>query len=259
MERDILRQLLADRGAGRTVVLAKNLTSRRNFLLYPFEKEEQSPFSEAAREAALNDKSTSVTGPDGTWFLQVFNPPLRMILVGAVHISQPLARMAAMSGYEVTIIDPRRAFATAARFPGLTVTTDWPDEAMEKLKPNRRTAVVALTHDPKIDDPALLVTLKSEAFYIGALGSSKTHAKRRERMLAAGFDEATFKRIKGPVGLKIGARSPAEIAVAVLAEVIQTLHEVESGPTPQPQPRPGPLVAPPRDTVTLSPSQSESA
>jgi xanthine dehydrogenase accessory factor len=227
MEREILNRIVEDRAAGRSVVLAKNLTSGRNMLVYPFENAERSSLVDAAREAALNDKSGSVTAADGTWFLQVFNPALRMILVGAVHISQPLARMAMMAGYEVTVIDPRRAFATEARFPGLSVLTDWPDEAMEKLKPNRRTAVVALTHDPKIDDPALLVALKSEAFYIGALGSSKTHAKRKERMLAAGFTEATFQRIRGPVGLKIGARSPAEIAVAVLAEVIQALHETE--------------------------------
>ncbi len=232
MERDILRQLLADRANGRTVVLAKNLTSGKSSLVYPFEKTEKSSFVEAAREAAVADKSASLTAADGTWFLQVFNPPLRMILIGAVHISQPLARMAAMAGYAVTIVDPRRAFATEARFPGVEVTTDWPDEALEKLKPNRRTAIVALTHDPKIDDPALLVSLKSDAFYIGALGSSKTHAKRRDRMLAAGFSEATFQRIRGPVGLKIGARSPAEIAVSVLAEVIAALHATEKAKEP---------------------------
>lgn len=232
MERDILRQLLADRANGRTVVLAKNLALGTSSLIYPFEKAEKSPFAVAAREAAAADKSASVTAADGTWFLQVFNPPLRMILIGAVHISQPLARMAAMTGYAVTIIDPRRAFATEARFPGVEVTTDWPDEALEKLKPNRRTAIVALTHDPKIDDPALLVALKSDAFYVGALGSSKTHAKRRDRMLAAGFSEATFQRIRGPVGLKIGARSPAEIAVSVLAEVIAALHEAEKAKEP---------------------------
>ena len=232
MEREILNRIVEDRAAGRSVVLAKNLTSGSNVVLYPFQITEKSTLVEAAREAAASDESGSVTAADGTWFLQVFNPALRMILVGAVHISQPLTRMAAMAGYEVTVIDPRRAFATEARFPGLTVLTDWPDEAMEKLQPNRRTAVVALTHDPKIDDPALLVALKSDAFYIGALGSSKTHAKRKERMLAAGFSEATFNRIRGPVGRKIGARSPAEIAVSVLAEVIQALHAMEKAKEP---------------------------
>lgn len=232
MEREILNRIVEDRTAGRSVVLAKNLASGRNIVLYPFENTEKSAIVDAAREAAASDTSGSVAAADGTWFLQVFNPALRMILVGAVHISQPLTRMAAMAGYEVTVIDPRRAFATEARFPGLTVLTDWPDEAMEKLKPNRRTAVVALTHDPKIDDPALLVALKSDAFYIGALGSSKTHAKRKDRMLAAGFSEATFQRIRGPVGLKIGARSPAEIAVSVLAEVIQAQHATEKAKEP---------------------------
>jgi len=243
VDRSTLDQIVQDKAAGRPVVLAKNLASGHNVLVYPFEKTERSPLLEAAREAAVNDRSASVTAADGTWFLQVFNPPLRMILIGAVHISQPLARMAVMAGYAVTIVDPRRAFATEDRFPGLTVTTDWPDEAMTKLKPNRRTAVVALTHDPKLDDPALLVALKSDAFYIGALGSSKTHAKRKDRMLAAGFSEATFHRIRGPVGLKIGARSPAEIAVSVLAEVIAALHEQS-----------GSLVAP-RDASTLPESQ----
>ena len=228
MDREVLSRLLADRAAARTVVLAKNLKSGANKILYPFDPEEKSELAHAAREAALADKSTSVLDNLGsTWFLQVFNPPLRMILVGAVHISQPLARMAAMTGYDVAVIDPRRAFATEARFPGIQVFTDWPDEAMAKLAPNRRTAVVALTHDPKIDDPALVFALKSDAFYIGALGSAKTHAKRRERMLAAGFDDRTIGRIKGPVGLAIGARSPAEIAVAVLAEVVKTLHDAE--------------------------------
>jgi xanthine dehydrogenase accessory factor len=238
VDRDTLRQIVQDKASGRSAVLAKNLASGRNVLVYPFEKTEESSLVEAAREAALNDKSGSVTAADGTWFLQVFNPALRMILVGAVHISQPLARMAVMAGYDVIIIDPRRAFATAERFPGLSVTTDWPDEAMVKLRPNRRTAVVALTHDPKIDDPALLEALKSDAFYIGALGSAKIHAKRRDRMLAAGFDDATFQRIKGPVGLRIGARSPAEIAVSVLAEVIQALHASESAVAPSHQPPP---------------------
>ena len=228
MEREVLSRLLADRAAGRTVVLAKNLKSGANKLLYPFDKAEKSELLHAAREAALADKSTSMLdNAGGTWFLQVFNPGLRMILIGAVHISQPLARMAAMTGYAVTVIDPRRAFATEARFPGVTVTTEWPDEAMAKLAPNRRTAIVALTHDPKIDDPALVAALKSEAFYIGARGSKKTHAKRHDRMIANGFDEGTIGRIKGPVGLPIGARSPAEIAVAVLAEVVKTLHESE--------------------------------
>lgn len=232
MDQRTLGQLLKDRAQGRTVVLAKSLVSGASTIIYPFEKTERSLLAPVARKAALADKSTSVPGPDGTWFLQVFNPPLRLILIGAVHISQPLARMAALTGYAVTVIDPRRAFATEARFPGLTVLTDWPDEAMAALTPDRRTAVVALTHDPKIDDPALKVALKSDAFYIGALGSAKTHGKRMERLRAAGFDERALARIRGPVGLAIGARSPAEIAVSVLAEVTRTLHAAADAKVP---------------------------
>jgi len=160
--------------------------------------------------------------------LHVFNPPLRMILIGAVHISQPLARMAALAGYEVVVVDPRRAFASAARFPGVEVRIDWPDEALEDLAPNLRTAVVTLTHDPKLDDPALHVALRSDAFYIGSLGSKKTHRTRVERLTEAGFDEKTIGRILGPVGLSIGATSPAEIAVAILAQITDVLRHQEA-------------------------------
>jgi xanthine dehydrogenase accessory factor len=133
--------------------------------------------------------------------------------------------MASLAGYQMTVIDPRRAFATDSRFPDVAVTTEWPDEAMEALAPDRRTAVVALTHDPKIDDPGLDVALKSEAFYIAALGSRRTHAGRLERLKALGHDEATLARIYGPAGLDIGAISPAEIAIAVLAQMTQALRQ----------------------------------
>jgi xanthine dehydrogenase accessory factor len=152
-------------------------------------------------------------------FVQIHNPTPRLIIIGAVHISQALAPMAATAGYEVTVVDPRRAFATNERFPGITLDSAWPDEAMEQLKPDIRTAVVTLTHDPKLDDPALTAALRSPAFYIGALGSKKTHAARIGRLTRAGFGENDIARIHGPAGLDIGAKSPAEIAVSVLAQL----------------------------------------
>lgn len=182
----------------------------------------------AAVDTALRrDQSMTVDTSRGSTFLQVFNPPLRLAVIGAVHIAQALAPMAALAGYHVTVIDPRRAFATDDRFPEVAMTTDWPDEAMTALAPDRRTAVVALTHDPKLDDPALDVALRSEAFYIAALGSRRTHAGRLERLKAHGHDPATLARIHGPAGLDIGAVSPAEIAISVMAEMTKALRGVE--------------------------------
>jgi xanthine dehydrogenase accessory factor len=147
-------------------------------------------------------------------------PPLRLIVVGAVHVAEALAQMASLAGFAVTIVDPRRAWATEARFPGLALVTTWPDLAVQALAPDARTAVVTLTHDPKLDDPALVAALASPAFYIGCLGSQKTHAARVDRLAGKG-DVA---RLRGPVGLRIGARAPAEIAVSILAEIISTLR-----------------------------------
>jgi len=178
----------------------------------------------AARAAIRDDRSTIVEAADGRLFVEVFNPPLRLIVVGAVHAAQPLARMAAIAGYAVTIVDPRSAFATEERFPGVALTTDWPDEAMPRLEPDRRTAIVTLTHDPKIDDPALTAALKSEAFYVGALGSKRTHAGRCQRLKEAGFSDADIARIHGPVGLSIRALTPAEIAISILAQITQVLR-----------------------------------
>jgi len=176
------------------------------------------------RTALRDDRNTTLETAEGPVFVEVFNPPLRLIVVGAVHIGQPLARIAALAGYGVTVVDPRSAFATGERFPGVTLSTEWPDEILPRLKPDRRTAVVTLTHDPKIDDPALAAALKSQAFYIGALGSKKTHAARSHRLQKAGFSEAEIARIHGPVGLSIGALTPAEIAVSILAQMTATLR-----------------------------------
>jgi xanthine dehydrogenase accessory factor len=161
---------------------------------------------------------------DGKTFVAVHNPPLRLIVVGAVHIAQALVPMARIAGYDPAIIDPRDAFASSARFPGETILTDWPDEAVAKLGLDTRTAVVLLTHDPKLDDPALESALAAGVFYIGALGSTRTHAKRVARMTEAGFTEDQIARIHGPVGLDIGAADPSEIAVAILAQMTAVLR-----------------------------------
>jgi len=157
-------------------------------------------------------------------FVAIHNPPLRLLVVGAVHIAQALVPMARIAGYDPVLIDPRAAFGSAARFPGETILDDWPDEALAKLGLDARTALVLLTHDPKLDDPALEAALRSEVFYIGALGSTRTHAKRVARLTAEGFTEAEIARIHAPVGLDIGAASPAEIAVSVLAQMVRVLR-----------------------------------
>jgi xanthine dehydrogenase accessory factor len=208
------------------VVLATRLADGAQ-LLWP-EDALPEPLSAAAEEAAISDKARTIEAGAETWFLHPHCPPLRLLVVGAVHIAQALAPMAEAAGFAVTIIDPRRAFATADRFPGVGLRDDWPDEAMAELKPDSRTAVVTLTHDPKLDDPALDAALRSPAFYIGALGSTRTHAKRVARLKAAGHEEAAIARIHAPVGLDIGAVTAPEIAVSILAELVA----VRRGATP---------------------------
>lgn len=182
-----------------------------------------------AREALRHDSSRTVEHDGARYFIHSFNPPLRLVIVGAVHIAQPLARMAQLAGYDVTLVDPRGAFATAERFPGLTLIDDWPDDALEALGLDRRTAVVTLTHDPKLDDPALAVALRSDVFYIGALGSRRTHASRLSRLRELGFTDEQLGRIHGPIGLPLGGRAPAEIAIAILAQMTQVLHAAPEG------------------------------
>ncbi len=162
---------------------------------------------------------------DSGWFIAVHNPPLRMVVVGAVHIAQALLPIARACGYDPTLIDPRGAFGAEARFPGEVISDDWPDEAMAALHPDARTAVVTLTHDPKLDDPALLAALASPAFYIGCLGSTRTHAKRLDRLRSADITDAQIARLKAPVGLDIGAKSPAEIAVSIMAQITLALRK----------------------------------
>ena len=161
---------------------------------------------------------------DGRTFVAIHNPPLRMVVVGAVHIAQPLMQMARLTGYDATLVDPREAFGAAARFPGETIVNDWPDEALEAHGLDPRTCVVTLTHDPKLDDPAIMAALRSDVFYLGCLGSPRTHAKRAVRLTEAGFTEPDIAKIHAPVGLDIGARSPAEIAVSIMAQITQRLR-----------------------------------
>lgn len=233
MRRETLHAVLAAREAKRPAVLVSALDTGDQRLFHA-DDPDAAGLDPAVRAACLEalraDRSRTLPKEEGALFLQVFNPPLRMVVVGAVHVTQALAPMAALLGYEVTVVDPRRAFATDERFPGVAVESDWPDDALRRLSPDRRTAVVTLTHDPKLDDPALEAALAGDAFYIGSLGSRRTHAARLERLRARGFDEPTLARIHGPIGLAIGARSPAEIATAVTAEITATLRGAPSAP-----------------------------
>lgn len=223
MKAATLTQLQADRQAKRPVVLATWLEAAGERLVYPAASGGD-PLTLAAAEAARLDRSGVVELAEGKVFLHVFNPPLRLIVVGAVHIAQPLSRMAALAGYDVTVIDPRGKFASEDRFPGVSLSSDWPDDGLAALKPDARTAIVTLTHDPKLDDPALAMAVRSSAFYVGALGSRGTHGKRLQRLESEGLTAAELGRIKGPVGLDIGAKSPAEIAVSILAEITLALR-----------------------------------
>ena len=234
MQRKILEKLNLARQQKQTVVLITQLEKPEQYL-YSESRENcvgsvPAELEELAKQAARFDRSRMYETENGKIFFNVFNPPLRMFIVGAVHISQTLAPLAVMCGYDVTVIDPRQAFATNERFPDIKINTAWPDQALEELKPDSRTAVVTLTHDPKLDDPALVSALKSKAFYIGALGSKKTQAGRQKRLEEKGFSLEQQQRICGPVGLDIGAQSPAEIALSIMAQVTQ---QVRQGPAHQ--------------------------
>ncbi|MGH8606874.1 MAG: XdhC family protein [Gammaproteobacteria bacterium] len=176
------------------------------------------------RTLLAEDRSECFESVSGPIFIQVFNPPFRLILVGAVHIAQPLAQLADLAAYDTLVIDPRAAFAEIERFAGLSVDRRWPDEALSQVQGDPRTALVTLTHDPKLDDPALDWALRTPAFYIGALGSRKTHESRLQRLAGRGFSVADGARIHGPVGLSIGAVTPAEIAISIMAQITQTRH-----------------------------------
>jgi xanthine dehydrogenase accessory factor len=220
---DLLSQLNSERAARRAAILITDVANGEQRLVT--EKGiAQDPLADVLHERLLQGKSGLAVIEGRNLFLTVQVPPVKVIAVGAVHISQALAPMARGLDLDVTIIDPRMAFATPERFPDAPVLVEWPDAALPRLGLDRYTALLALTHDPKIDDPALTAALKAECFYIGALGSKKTHARRIERLTEAGFGEAEFGRIHAPIGLDIGAISPAEIAMSILAEIIATLR-----------------------------------
>lgn len=202
----------------RPVVLATRLPDGLQSLLP--DPAQALELNEAARRALHDDVSGTVSVAGTAWFLHVHNPPLRLIVVGAVHIAQALVPFASQVGFAVTVVDPRRSFATDERFPDVTVRTDWPDEALDALQPDTRTAVITLTHDPKLDDPALDRALKSPAFHLGALGSRRTHAARLKRLRELGHDDVALARIKGPVGLDIDAVTAPEIALSIVAELV---------------------------------------
>ena len=218
MTPEILAALEAARRDKRPIVLATRLPDGEQRLLP--DPSAPAELNAAAAQALRDDQSNTVKVADADWFLHAHNPPLRLVVVGAVHIAQALVPFASQCGFAVTVVDPRRSFASDERFPNVTVSTEWPDEAMDALKPDARTAVVTLTHDPKLDDPALDRALKSSAFYIGALGSRRTHAARLSRLRALGHTDDSMARIQGPVGLNIEAVTAPEIALSIIAEIV---------------------------------------
>lgn len=213
----MLRELAAARASREAVIYAVNVETWQRRLIAP---DADDPLAEEAAAIRLTDKSAFA----GDWFLGVHNPPLRLAVIGAVHIAQPLMQMARLSGYDATLIDPRETFAAEARFPGEAITHDWPDAALKKHGLDARTAVVTLTHDTKLDDPAIHTALSSPIFYLGCLGSKKTHGARVGRLKDAGFTDDQIAKINGPIGLDIGAKSPAEIAIAIMAEMTEHLR-----------------------------------
>ena len=230
MKGEVLRELVEAQRTGRDVVLATRLADGVQALIESgtgpdgLGPDGLGLDGGVVAEVLRIGESRTVETPRGDVFLRPYIRAPRLIVVGAVHIAQALVPMATLAGFQVTVLDPREGFATADRFPGATLVLEWPDRAMAALGLDGRTALVALTHDPKIDDPALEAALASDAFYVGALGSRKTQGARRERLGAAGFSSADVDRIHGPIGLPIGARTPEEIAVAVLAQVIGALR-----------------------------------
>ncbi len=234
MTPDVLAALEYARAEKRPIVVATQLPGGDQRLLP--DPSAPDALNEVARHVLISDVSGThkIDGVD--WFMHAYNPPYRVVIVGAVHIAQALVQFSSACGYATTVVDPRRSFASDERFPNVTISTAWPDEAMDEFKPDSRTAVVTLTHDPKLDDPALDRALKSEAFYIGALGSRRTHAARLKRLRELGHTDDEMKRIRGPVGLNIEAVTAPEIAASIIAEIIAVRRgaPLPAKPTPQP-------------------------
>ena len=224
MRLDILKSLNAERAARRAAVVVTDVENGAQRFVGA-DDVARDPLKDAIEAQIRSGKSGMIETPQGKIFLTVHVPPPRLVITGAVHISQALAPIAGILGYDVTIVDPRTAFASVERFPDVMVIAEWPDKALPPLSIDRYTAFVALTHDPKIDDPALTHALERDCFYIGALGSRKTHARRVERLKAQGLSDATIARIHAPIGLAIGAVSPPEIAVAIMGEITARLRQ----------------------------------
>jgi xanthine dehydrogenase accessory factor len=220
MKVDLLNAVIAARAERRAIAVVTNLATGTQRLI----TREDAATDPVLDKAFRFDKSGVEQTPDGEVFITIHNPPLRLVIIGAVLIAQSVIPMAQAAGYDVTVIDPRGAFATGARFPNVTLIDQWPDEILPTLNMDARTAILALTHDPKIDDPALDIALRSQVFYIGALGSKKTQASRVERLKAKGFNEEALARIHGPIGLPIGAVGAAEIAISIMAEMTKSLR-----------------------------------
>jgi xanthine dehydrogenase accessory factor len=221
---DILHTLNTERAARRAVIVVTDIDSGAQRLVKAADIAGDALFETLEKRLRMGKSGMDETA-QGRVFITVHVPSPRLVIAGAVHISQALAPIAQMLGYDVTIVDPRTAFASQERFPDVKVLAEWPDVALPPLNVDRYTAFVALTHDPKIDDPALLHALARDCFYIGALGSKKTHAKRNDRLKAAGLIDADLARIHAPIGLDIGAISPSEIAVSIMGEIVQSLRQ----------------------------------
>jgi xanthine dehydrogenase accessory factor len=224
MKLDLLSTLNTERAARRAVAVVTDIASGAQRLVKA-EEVSDDPMRQLLEKHLASGKSGMEEAAGAPIFVTVHVPPPRLVITGAVHISQALAPMARMLGYDVTVVDPRTAFATVDRFPEIKVIPDWPDAALPPLNIDCYTAFVALTHDPKIDDPALLHALARDCFYIGALGSKKTHARRVQRLKQQGVSDSGIARIHAPIGLPIGAVSPAEIAVAIMAEITARLRQ----------------------------------
>lgn len=228
MKAAVLDKILAARSARLPIVRLSWLETETERLVAPGDaallEELPDEVRAAVDEAIRSDRASMLEDAEGALFVHPFNPPLRLAIIGAVHIAQRLATLAIDLGYDVTLIDPRRGFLTEARFPGASRVHDWPDQALTSFALDARTAVVTLSHDAKIDEPALEVALRSDCFYVGALGSRRTQEKRRDRLREAGLSDQELARIHGPVGLDLGAKSPAEIALSIAAELVATLR-----------------------------------
>lgn len=227
MKRDLLERLVAAQQRKQSAVLVRGLTNDHQLLVddagvYGDTSVIPDVLQQQAKAALRRSGTSTQELAQERYLLQTFSPPPQLVIIGAVHIAQALIPMARIAGYKITLIDPRSAFASTERFPDTDISHEWPTDAMAALSLNTNTAVLTLSHDAKIDDPALQAALASDAFYIGALGSKKNHAKRLQRLAAHGFDDAALARIAGPAGLPLGGRSPAEIAVSILAQIIQS-------------------------------------